>query len=193
MSLSRKNCYTISALFEFKSDFSCNFGWQHLWVVSNYMSQFIVFIEPHCHCVLGTFLHYECWIGPGTAWVNEVKFFLWNLPQGSIEPATLDSESSAQPLDHGGPHTVTVDIFWIKCTRKKFSVKIAAQFFGMWTFLIFPFLQFSRDKVDSFVLINCIKSTGRKLHYKHNILSLSHAPPLFLFLSKLHSSFTQYV
>ena len=49
------------------------------------------------------FLHYEGWIGPGTAWANEVKF-LWNLPQSSIEPATFYSESSALPLDHGCPH-----------------------------------------------------------------------------------------
>ena len=52
-------------------------------------------------CFRPLFLHYEGWIGPGTAWANEVKF-LWNLPQSSIEPATFYSESSALPLDHGG-------------------------------------------------------------------------------------------
>ena len=37
-----------------------------------------------------TFLHYEGWIGPGTAWANEAKI-LWNLPQSIIEPATFYS------------------------------------------------------------------------------------------------------
>ena len=51
--------------------------------------------------VLGPFLCYEGWIGPGTAFANEIKFFLWNFPQSSIEPATFYSESSTLPLDHG--------------------------------------------------------------------------------------------
>ena len=52
--------------------------------------------------VLGHFLlHWEGWSGPGTTWAN-VKF-LWNLPQSSIEPAIIYSESSVLPLDHGGP------------------------------------------------------------------------------------------
>ena len=52
--------------------------------------------------VLGHFLNYEGWIGPGTGWVIKVKF-LWNLPQSSIEPATFYSEFSVLLLDHGGP------------------------------------------------------------------------------------------
>ena len=35
--------------------------------------------------------------------------FLWNLPQSSIELATIYSESSALPLDHGGPLLVEED------------------------------------------------------------------------------------
>ena len=53
-------------------------------------------------CFKPLFLHCEGWIGPGTAWANEVKF-LWNLFQSSIDPSTLDSESNALPLNHGGP------------------------------------------------------------------------------------------
>ena len=37
---------------------------------------------------LGHFVHYKGWIGPRTAWANEV-IFLWNLPQGSIDPTTF--------------------------------------------------------------------------------------------------------
>ena len=50
--------------------------------------------EMKCRCFGPLFLRYEGWIGPGTAWANEVKF-LWNLPQSSIDPSTLDSESNA--------------------------------------------------------------------------------------------------
>ena len=38
-------------------------------------------------------------LGRETAWANEVKF-LQNLPQSSIDPSNLDSESSALPEDH---------------------------------------------------------------------------------------------
>ena len=42
-----------------------------------------------------TFLHYEGWIGLGTAWANDVKL-LWNLPQSSIQPLTFYADSRKQ-------------------------------------------------------------------------------------------------
>ena len=58
--------------------------------------------EMKCRCFRPLVCTMRDWIGPGTAWANEVKF-LWNLPQSSIEPTTFYSQFSALPLDHDAP------------------------------------------------------------------------------------------
>ena len=58
-----------------------------------------------------TFLHYEAWVGLGTAWVNKVKF-----DETYPKAVSIAQPSTLSPQGHGGPRCIakkqTTSMVW---------------------------------------------------------------------------------